>query len=273
MFFLFYRHLSYFFAPLVKLIVFYRVKKGLDDKSRYTERYGISGVLKKTSDSVIWFHAASVGESLSLLPIITMWQKNFPGKTILLTTITRSAAKILSERLPEGCVHQYLPFDVYSWVHKFIKYWNPEKLIMVESEIWPNIIHICNKKKIPIILLNAKLSERSWKKWKKVPFIAHTIFKHFDVIYAQSKLTQEHYQDLGCHNVYVMPHLKYIGEKLPYDEEKSKSLKEHLKGRKFWVSVSTHPKEEEILCRWHEKLKKEHSSLLSIIIPRHKEAS
>lgn len=272
MIFFIYRFASFVFSPFIRILIFYRVYKGLDDKKRYRERFGYpSEKISSSKKGVLWFHAASVGEALSLLSIIHLWQERFPNKQILLTTITRSAASVLQNRLPEGCIHQYAPFDVYCWVNRFVNYWQPEKLIMVESEIWPNILAICHKKKIPAILLNAKLSRRSFRRWHKIGFIAKQIFKKFHSIYAQSAQTQKYYHQLGCNSIYVMPHLKYMSESLPYNEDRAQSLKVALQERTVWLAVSTHPLEEEILCRWHEKLKQDYPSLLLIIIPRHAE--
>jgi 3-deoxy-D-manno-octulosonic-acid transferase len=272
MFFFIYRFVSFVFLPFIKILVFYRVYKGLDDKKRYQERFGWASQKRPLDKKeVLWFHAASVGESLSLLSIIHLWQERFPQKQILLTTITRSAAKVLQNRLPAGCIHQYAPFDVYCWVTRFINHWKPEKLIMVESEIWPNILAICDKKKIPVILLNAKLSARSFRRWRKITFIAKQIFRKFQAIYAQSAQTQEYYNQLGCKNIYVMPHLKYMADSLPYNENRAKDLKMAIENRNVWLAVSTHPLEEEILCRWHEKLKQDYPYLLLVIIPRHAE--
>lgn len=262
-----YRFLSYLFAPLVAGIVFWRVLRKNDDQKRYQERFGYASALK-TGD-VIWFHAASVGEALSLLSIIQLWKAKHPQKQILLTTITTSAEKIIKERLPEGCTHQYLPFDVYPWVKRFLNYWKPEKFIMVESEIWPNLINLCNKNKIEITLLNAKLSSKSMKKWQKFSFFSKCIFSKINCVYAQSEDIREFYHSFGCLRTYVMPHLKYLADPLPYDLEKGKLLNNEIKNRTAWLAISTHPGEEDILIQWHIQLKKEYPQLLTVIIPRH----
>ena len=270
---LFLKFFSYLLTPFIHMLVKKRVYKGLDDGVRYKERFGITNLSPKKNADVIWFHAASIGESVSILPIINEWIKRRPQDQILVTTVTKTSAKIMNDRMPKGCIHQYVPFDLNHWICRFLNHWAPKKLIVAESEFWLNMILESHKRGIKIFNINGKLSDASFKFWTKYQFLSQTIFPKFLYIAAQSKTDQTRYRAVGAKHVEVLPNLKYAASALPFNEENFKRLKQACSDRKIWVIASTHAGEEKIICDWHHKLKAHHPNLLTIIIPRHTERS
>ncbi|HCU06903.1 MAG TPA: 3-deoxy-D-manno-octulosonic acid transferase, partial [Holosporales bacterium] len=164
---LFLKLFSYLLTPFIYILVKKRVYKGLDDPIRYKERFGITNVSPKKNADVIWFHAASIGESVSILPILNEWRIQRPQDQILVTTVTKTSAKIMQDRMPKGCIHQYVPFDLTHWVCRFLNHWRPKKLIVVESEFWLNMILESHNRGIKIFNINGKLSDASFKFWTK----------------------------------------------------------------------------------------------------------
>ncbi len=270
---LFLKFFSYLLTPFIYILVKKRVYKGLDDGIRYKERFGITNLSPKKNADVIWFHAASIGESVSILPILNEWGKQRPQDQILVTTVTKTSAKIMQDRMPKGCIHQYVPFDLHHWVCRFLDHWAPKKLIVVESEFWLNMILESHNRAIKIYNINGKLSDASFKFWTKYKFLAQHIFPKFLYIFAQSTTDETRYLAVGAKNIDALPNLKYAAAPLPFNEENLKRLTKTCLDRKIWVIASTHAGEEKIICEWHHKLKAHHPNLLTIIIPRHTERS
>jgi len=260
---------SYLLTPFIYMLVKKRVYNGLDDHIRYKERFGITNIFPKKNADVIWFHAASIGESVSILPILNEWMQQKPQDQLLVTTVTKTSAKIMQDRMPKVCIHQYVPFDLNHWVRRFLKHWCPKKLIIIESEFWPNMIFESHKRGIKIYNLNGKLSNASFKFWTRFNFLSKNIFSKFTQIFAQSKIDQDRYLSVGAKRVQTLPNLKYAASSLPFNAQHLIDFKAHCKGRVIWVVASTHEGEENIVCNWHDKLKKQHPTLLTIIIPRH----
>ncbi|MBY0462510.1 MAG: 3-deoxy-D-manno-octulosonic acid transferase [Alphaproteobacteria bacterium] len=260
--------LSVLLVPFVKVLTSHRLKKGLEEKDRIRERYGIASV-KRPRDPLIWIHAASVGETISLIPLIKSYKENYPGHSILLTTTTVTAASIAKQRLSDFCIHQYVPFDVGPWVKRFLKYWKPQLAVLVESELWPNMITQIHKMKIPLVLLNARLSDRSYRRWLKFKCLAKQLLSRFSLCLAQSPSTAERLIHLGASNVEVMSNLKFAADPLPTSLDKLQELSGLFKDRPVWVAASTHSSEEEIVIQTHHDLKKQFPNLLTILIPRH----
>ena len=260
--------LSILLLPFVRALTSYRLKNGLEEKNRTKERYGFAS-LERPRDPLIWIHAASVGETISLIPLIKSYKANYPTHSILLTTTTVTAASIVKERLSDFCIHQYVPFDVGPWVNRFLKYWKPQLAVLVESELWPNMITQIYKMKIPLVLLNARLSNRSYHRWLKFKFLARLLLSRFSLCLAQSPQTAERLVHLGASKVEVMANLKFAADPLPVSTEKLQELSPLFKGRAIWVAASTHLGEEEITIQTHQDLKKQFPNLLTILIPRH----
>ena len=260
--------LSVLLVPFVKVLVRYRLKKELEEKNRITERYGFPS-FKRPPGPVVWIHAASVGETVSLIPLIKSYKTNYPSDNILLTTTTVTAASIVKERLSEICIHQYVPFDIGLWVTRFLKNWQPQLVVFIESELWPNMITEIYKKKIPLILLNARLSDRSYRRWLRFKFIARYLLSRFSLCLAQSYQSAERLKKLGAPDVKVMANLKFAASALPVSTEKLQRLSKPFANRPLWVAASTHSGEEEMVARTHHSLKEHFPNLLTILAPRH----
>lgn len=266
--------LSVIWSCLVRIstpfLLFKRLKNNLEEQARYKERYGKS-LLHRPIGGVIWLHGASVGESLSLLPIIEKIRLAHPAAHFLITTTTVSSAKILGERLPNNCLHQYIPFDAKKYVNSFLNYWKPQAAILVESELWPNIILGLKKRAIPTFLLNARLSANSFKNWQRFACIARSLLNSFKCIYTQSDEFTKRYQLLGVKNVSTLGNIKVISNILPCDKSEFDFWQNFINNRPCWVAASTHSGEEEIIIKIHQILKAKIPNLVTIIAPRHVE--
>jgi 3-deoxy-D-manno-octulosonic-acid transferase len=265
---LFFYLLSTLLSPFVRILVRYRVSKGLEEKGRVKERYGYTSHARPIGN-LIWVHAASVGETISVIPVIKAYYSAYPNQAILLTTTTVTAGTIARQRLSDVCIHQYIPFDVGPWVDQFLDHWKPNLSVFIESELWPNLIQRTYHRKIPLILLNAKLSDKSYKRWLKFPWMAKFLLTRFSLCLAQSETTAERLKNLKASNVKTIANLKFAAEPLPYDEQKLAQLKHLFERRLLWVAASTHAGEEEIILKIHKNLQKEIPNLLTILVPRH----
>lgn len=264
----FYSWLSFFISPFVKLWVRYRLSKGLEEADRWQERFGFSSI-NRPSGHLIWFHAASVGETLSLVTLVKLYKEKYPDHHLLLTTTTVTAAKLVKERLEGTCLHQYVPFDVNLWVIRFLKFWKPQKAILVESEWWPNLIWQTKQSGIPLFLLNARLSDKSFQRWQSVKILAKGLLKNFDICFASLPEIEDRLKNLGAPLVKRCPHLKFSVEPLPVDQLRLETIQSVIKDRSIWIAASTHEGEEELILKAHKKLKEKFPKLLTVIIPRH----
>lgn len=265
-----YQRLTPLIAGWVWVYVRRRLKKGKEDPNRLNERFGKASI-PRPKGSIIWFHGASVGEAVSLLPLLQRIRTQFPHITPLLTTGTVAAATVIAKVLPEGCLHQYNPLDVPAWIERFLNHWQPEAAIFVESEFWPNLILTCHTRKIPLYLVNAHLSEKSYQSWRRFPSVIRHLLSCFEVCLAQSEIIAQRLKDLGAPDtkVRVCGNLKFAATPLPYDTTEFTKIQAVIKGRPLWVAASTHSGEETLLGEVHYLLKENLSDVLTIIIPRH----
>ena len=253
------------FAPF---LIHKRLKKELEHPQRYQERYGVASITRPQGE-IIWFHGASVGESLSTLPLIARIAKVKPNAYFLITTTTTAAAKVLETRVNDRIMHQFLPFDANLWVNKFLDHWQPSVAFFIESEIWPNLLKATYKRKIKIYLLNARLSEKSLRNWKLLQVFSKNLWKYFIGIYTQSdEFTQRFYQ-LGATQAQTLGNIKLLSPPLHFDEVEYAYWSKKIGNRKCWIAASTHEGEEEQIFDVHKKLKKHFPDLLTIIAPRH----
>lgn len=252
-------------APFMGQYLFWRLKKGKEDPQRLLERQGVAKT-QRPSGKLIWLHAASVGESISLLPVIRALRQE--GALVLLTTGTVSSATLMTSKLPEGVIHQFAPLDLPQWIDRFLDFWQPSVAVFTESEIWPNIILTCKNRGIPLILSNARLSDRSFKRWRLVPKTARAIFSTFKKVFAQTPEIATNLRELGAVDAEVAGNLKFAAEPLPYDPEVLATFQTE---RCVWAAVSTHTGEEQIVLKAHKILQKTYPDLLTILIPRHPE--
>jgi len=272
---LIYRILTTLIYPLLFIFIYYRKILKKEDSIRFKEKILIShfNVSRKKDSKLIWFHAASIGELKSIIPIIELLNKNKNKLEFLITTTTLSSgnlAKIELENI-NNAYHRFIPFDVEFLIKKFLLLWKPDAIFLVDSEIWPNLILNASKNKIPLAIINARLTSKSFNKWIKFSRSAKKIFSLFDLCLASNFETKKNLEKLGAKNIYFNGNIKLINK---LDENKIKNLSEKilLKNR-FWIAASTH-KGEDILClKTHLKLKEKYKDIITIIAPRHIERS
>jgi len=262
----FYRILTNLAIIISPIIIFLRILKGKEDTKRVGEKFCIYS--KKKTNKKVWIHAASVGELMSIVPIIRKLEKNKKIKNILISTSTISSAKIFKKLRLKKTSHVYFPLDNNYIVKRFIKYWHPELAIFIDSEIWPNMFKNLHLKDIPIIIMNARITARSFNKWQIFPNFAKQVFGNISLALPQNLETLKYLKLLKVKNIKIAGNLKYYGQKNNKDHL-TKSLKNKFKNFKVWCAASTHKNEEILIGKLHKRLKKREKKLITIIIPRH----
>jgi len=264
----FYRFLTDITAPFISVYLQLRKAKGKEDKNRFNERLGIAS-LKRPKGKLVWCHGASVGEILSVLSLLKNLHEEYPDWQFLLTTGTVTSASIIEERKLDYIIHQYMPVDRWQYVTRFLNHWKPDLILWVESELWPNMLTAISSRKIPAILLNGRMSDSSYKKWRLISDGANKILSAFSLGLTQTGIERNRFASLGLKNVHSIGNLKYAADPLPYDKEELENLKSQIKDRPVWLMASTHQGEEEIALETHAQLKKSIPNILTIIVPRH----
>ncbi len=252
--------------PLVGSYVAWRVAKGKEDKNRSRERYGFTQ-RQRPAGPLIWVHAASVGETMAVVPLIESILDY--GVNIVLTTGTVTSAKVAEERLGQRIIHQYVPLDLKPAVSRFLDHWHPDLAIIAESEIWPMTILELGARRIPQVLVNGRLSDRSFRSWKKRSSIAAALFENLAHVIAQSEVDGERFRELGARPVSVSGNLKVDTPPPPANDGALHVLKQEIGVRPTWAAVSTHDGEETVAAEVHRTLASRHPGLLTIIVPRH----
>jgi len=250
---------------LSPIIILFRVITGKEDPKRFLEKYCFYNK-KFKNKKTIWIHGASVGEVLSIIPLVKKLEKNRKIKRILITSGTTSSALVFSKYKFKKTIHKYFPIDTNYFSNRFIKYWDPRLAIFVESEIWPNMLKNLNKKNIPIILLNARITKKSFYKWKKFPNFSKNLFNKISLALPQNSETYKYLKILGTKNIKFAGNLKYYGEK---KYKKNKNLIKKFKNKEIWCAASTHENEELLIGKVHKNIKLIKKNLITIIIPRH----
>ncbi|MCF6321338.1 MAG: lipid IV(A) 3-deoxy-D-manno-octulosonic acid transferase [Rhizobiaceae bacterium] len=245
-----------------------RARRGKEDRSRRYERYGYPSA-DKPAGPLVWFHAASVGESMAVLPLIT--RVDGLGINTIMTTGTVTSAQVVKDRLPPGTFHQYVPLDLKPAVKRFINHWKPDLAVFTESEIWPMTVLELAAKRIPQVLVNARMSDRSFERWRSAPKLAEALFGNFAHVAAQSQVDAGRFKALGARPISISGNLKVDTDALPCDEEELAQLKITIARRPTWIAVSTHFGEEEIVARVHKKLSATMPGILTVLVPRHPE--
>ena len=267
MFFI-YRILINLIILISPLIVLVRIINNKEDKVRFKEKFCFFS--KKRSDgNLIWFHGSSVGEILSIIPLIEKLEKKKSVNKILVTSSTLSSSKVLSKFKLKKTIHQFFPIDSDFFTKKFLDYWKPSAAIFIESEIWPNMLMNIKKKKISLILLNARITKKSYNKWKIIPYTAKKLFKNFDICFSQNQETRKYLKNLGAKKINLLGNLKFSESKSQKNYNFTNKLNKIFKHKIIWCAASTHNTEEKICALAHKKLKIKHKNLLTIIIPRH----
>ncbi len=251
-------------APALRRMLARRARMGKEDPARLNERFGLAA-LPRPAGRLVWFHAASVGETMSVLPVINA----LAGRAqILLTTGTLTSARLAAERLPGFARHQFAPLDHPVWVARFLAHWRPEAAVFVESELWPGMLTACDARNIPRLLINARISVRSAARWRWLPGLAMRLLGGFRAIHAQSPGDAANLRGLGVGAVLEWGNLKFFAPKLPVDEAALAALRREIPGP-LWLAASTHPGEEALILQAHEALLAAHPGLVTIIAPRH----
>ena len=259
-----YNLFGFIFFLISPLILFFRIINGKEDSNRFLEKY--SYYIKKKTDVTLWFHGASVGEIMSILPLINEFEKDRDIKKILLTSSTVSSASIIAKKPFKKTTHIYYPFDVGFICDKFLDVWKPRIAIFVDSEIWPNMYEKINSRKIPLILINARITQKSFNRWKLFPFFAKEVFNKITIAFPQNQETKNYLKKLGVKKIKLLGNLKYFKNNNQISKNK---LKDYFKNRKVFCAASTHYNEEKIIGKFHLDMKKKFKNLITIIIPRH----
>lgn len=265
-----YRLATSFGAPFIAHYLRKRMKRGKEDPKRFHERLG-KPELPRPEGHLIWLHGASVGESLSMLPVINEILSRANAPSVLVTTGTVTSARLMRERLPEGAIHQYVPVDRLPYVAQFLEHWRPNVAFWFESELWPNLVTETHHRDIPMVLVNARMSPPSFKKWQQWPGFARNLLGCFDLVLAQTDSDVERYAALGAEHVERIGNLKFAVPPLPCDEGTLVEIRTRTGLRPMWVAASTHDGEEQIAWDVHCAVKQSHRDLLTIIVPRHPE--
>jgi len=262
-----YRILINLIFILSPIIIIYRLFKKKEDIYRFKEKFCFFSK-KKMNGKLIWIHGASVGEILSVIPIVEKLEKNEKIKQILITSNTLSSSKVLSNLKLKKTIHQFFPIDTQFNCNKFLNYWHPSVAIFVDSEIWPNMLTKVKKKSIPLILLNARITKKSFKRWSRFPDVAKYLFQNFNICLAASEQSKKYLKILGAKKIRYIGNLKFAqAEKNVIDL--NKDLRKKLLSRTVWCASSTHDSEESFCAQVHKKLKFRYKDLLTVIIPRH----
>lgn len=252
--------------PLIGGYVAWRASKGKEDHARRRERYGRAGQ-PRPQGPLVWVHAASVGETIAVTPLIERIL-GF-GINVVLTTGTVTSAHVARERLGDRIIHQYVPLDLKPAVSRFLDHWQPDLAIIAESEIWPMTILELGARRVPQVLVNGRLSDRSFASWSKRSFLAEALLENLAHVVAQSEVDAERFRALGARPVTVSGNLKVDTVPPPVDEAELTRLRGEIGDRKVWAAVSTHEGEELAAAEVHKLIKGRHPGLLTIIVPRH----
>ncbi len=265
-----YRAATVLGTPLIRLYLAARMARGKEDRARFGERLGRPG-LPRPDGPLVWAHAASIGESLSMVPLIERLLGERPGLRVLFTTGTVTSAGIMAERLPEGAFHQYVPVDRLSYVRRFLDHWRPDLVLWAESEFWPNLVTESAALDVPVILVNGRVSPRSFAGWRRVPGFIRRLLGGFALCLGQAEIDAERLRRLGARNAKSVGNLKFAAPPLPANQKALDLLSAALGDRPRWLAASTHPGEETLVAGVHRRLKAARPGLLTIMVPRHPE--
>jgi 3-deoxy-D-manno-octulosonic-acid transferase len=263
-----YKKLTKRAAPVLEWALRRRVRLAKEIPDRFLEKMGITKI-PRPDGFLIMLHAASVGEAQSSLVLINAILRIRPDAFFLVTTGTAASARTLEKTLPERAFHQFYPWDHPEWVNRFLNYWRPDLAIWMESELWPNMLSEIKSRGIPAVLVNARLSDKSYRRWKNMRNAAREILSAFSLVLAQTQKECDRFLTLGAVRAVPIDNLKYAAKPLPFDDAELQNIAGHMRGRPIWVFASTHAGEESMACRVHQRLKLSIPDVLTIIVPRH----
>ncbi|MBR1944997.1 MAG: 3-deoxy-D-manno-octulosonic acid transferase [Alphaproteobacteria bacterium] len=263
-----YRAATYVGYPLIAAYLAVRKARGKEDLARFGERMGFAAV-PRPEGRLVWLHGASVGETLSMLPLIQKIQELYPSVHILVTSGTVTSAQLMEKRLSGSAFHQYVPIDCMPQVRRFVDHWKPDLALWLESEFWPNILTVISERKIPLVLIHGRVSDKSFERWKKMPRFSHQLQKMFVKSFGQTQEDADRLKEIGAENTACVGNIKFAAAPLPVDEDELKRMKKQIGLRACWTAGSTHAGEDEIIANTHKTLKGKIPDILTIIAPRH----
>jgi 3-deoxy-D-manno-octulosonic-acid transferase len=254
--------------PVIELALRRRLASGRENAARFGERKGRAG-RPRPKGPLVWVHAASIGEALSVMRLIERLLESYPTLNILITTGTVTSAALLAGQMPDRAYHQFVPVDRPAWVRRFLDHWRPDAAFWVESEFWPNLVFMSQARGIPMILLNARMSSRSFSRWRRMPGPIAKLLQGFTLSMAQDEVEAGQLRALGADPVTAPGNLKFAAGPLPVDDDVLAALTQAIGARPRWLAASTHEGEEEIAAYAHQRMAGEWPGLLTVIVPRH----
>jgi 3-deoxy-D-manno-octulosonic-acid transferase len=263
-----YRLLSAAAGPLTPLLLASRLKRGKENRARLGERRGEAG-FARPDRPLAWVHGASVGELMALLPLVERIHAR--GIGVLVTSGTVTSSGLAQQRLPRGVIHQFIPLDVPRFVRRFLDHWRPDLVLFAESDLWPNMVLESSARGIPMIVVNGRLSENSFRRWRKLPAMIVDLLSRLDLCLARTPDDASRFRDLGAQRVDVTGNLKFDVPDLPADPAKLAELRDAVGNRPLIAAASTHAGEESALIDAHTRLRRNFPGLLTLIAPRHPE--
>ena len=263
-----YQTLVSFLLLISPFVILFRILKKKEDKNRFIEKFSLY-TKKRNKGKLIWFHGASVGEILSVLPLIKKYEKDRLISQILITSSTVSSANLIQKYKFKKTIHQYYPIDHIFFTHRFLNYWKPNIAMFIDSEIWPFMFKSLREKNIPLILLNARITKKTFKKWMKIKKISNLVFSKITEAFPQNLETKKYLKKLNVKKISEVRNLKFAENYDENFENLDQNLYSEIIKKKIWVASSTHQNEEIFSACAHNTLKKKYSNLLTIIIPRH----
>ncbi|HEX2116948.1 MAG TPA: 3-deoxy-D-manno-octulosonic acid transferase [Alphaproteobacteria bacterium] len=255
-------------APALRLLLNARLRAGKEDGARLSERFGVASA-PRPPGPLLWIHAASNGEARSALGLLSRLLESNPRLHVLFTTFTLTAARMLAESLPPRALHQFVPLDVPAWIDRFLDHWRPDAALWIEGELWPNLISRTAARGVPMALVNARISTRSFARWRRTGAWLQPPVDAFRVCLAQSPADATRLAALGGRSPRFLGHLKFDGAELQADARALQELRHAITGRPAWLAASTHPGEEEIIIGAHRRLAAVWPDLLTVLVPRH----
>lgn len=258
-------------SPLINLWLRIRQLRGKESRERFSERFGYTKI-SRPKGTLLWLHAASVGEANSVLFLIEQIKSRFADVNILLTTGTLTSARLIEKRAIPGVIHQFVPVDTLEATNRFLRHFRPDIGFWVESELWPNLVINAKARGCLMFIINGRMSVKSYNSWQKFALLMiYQMLQCFELIFAQSENDGQRFRALGAKEVRCVGNLKYDAAALPCNESDLFSLQQAIGIRQVWLAASTHHNEEEQIIKAHDLLATKHPDLLTIIAPRHPE--
>jgi 3-deoxy-D-manno-octulosonic-acid transferase len=255
-------------TPFAGHVLTHRLNRGKELAARLSERRGETQVARPPGP-LVWLHGSSVGELTAALPLVDRIKAR--GLSVLVTTNTVTSATVARQRLPYGAIHQFVPLDAPGFVARFLDHWRPSLALFVESDLWPNLLLASARRNIPLILLNGRMSDRSYQRWRRLPSLIEAMLRRFDLCLVRSSEDAQRFSELGAPRLSVVGNLKLDLPQLPVDESRLAQLASAMIGRSVLAAASTHPGEEKVILDVHRSLKTAFPALLTVIAPRHPE--